>query len=170
MEHPHPDYLDIIREKIVDKDGLRRVMHAWRLKSRRIAFTNGCFDLLHIGHLQTFAAAADRCEVVVVGVNADESVRRLKGEGRPLVPGDERALMLAAMSRIDAVVVFRADTPIEIIEFLRPDLLVKGGDWRKEDVVGADLVEEAGGEVLIVPYVEGHSTSALAARLGSSGV
>jgi D-beta-D-heptose 7-phosphate kinase/D-beta-D-heptose 1-phosphate adenosyltransferase len=122
-------YLEYFQHKIVDKDELRRRSNGWRLKSKRIAFTNGCFDLLHVGHLHTFTHCADRADVVVVGINNDDSVRRLKGEGRPLVGLDQRALMLASIQCIAAVVPFSADTPLAVIEALQPDLLVKGGDW-----------------------------------------
>jgi D-beta-D-heptose 7-phosphate kinase/D-beta-D-heptose 1-phosphate adenosyltransferase len=162
-------HLDFLKSKIVQEDGLRRLSAGWRLKSKSIAFTNGCFDLLHVGHISTFLYCADRADVVVVGVNTDESVKRLKGEKRPLVPVKERAQMLAALSIVDAVVPFSADTPLEIIKDLVPDLLVKGGDWKPEDIVGSDVVLAAGGKVESVPFQEGWSTTELERRIREGG-
>ncbi len=158
-------YLDYLQHKIVDKDELRRRSNGWRLKSKRVAFTNGCFDLLHVGHLHTLLYCADRADVVVVGINNDDSVRRLKGETRPMVGLEQRALMLAAVQCVTVVVPFSADTPLAVIEALQPDLLVKGGDWAIDAIVGADVVRAAGGEVEVVPFLEGWSSTELADRL-----
>jgi rfaE bifunctional protein nucleotidyltransferase chain/domain len=155
-----------LEEKIIDAGNMLHLIRGWRLKSDRIVFTNGCFDLLHIGHLHTLAFCADQGERVVVALNSDASVRRLKGEGRPLVPQQERALMLAAFYMVDAIVIFDEDTPLELIRALEPDVLVKGGDWAEEAMVGADLVRAAGGQVLRAPFQSGWSTTALALRLG----
>ena len=154
-----------IENKIIDRDELRRRMKAWRLKEKRVVFTNGCFDLLHKGHLDLLHKAAEHGQVLVVGVNRDESVKRLKGESRPIVQEDERALMLASLQVVDAVIPFSADTPIEIIKFLLPEVLVKGGDWAIEDIVGAKEVQDAGGEVQIIPLLEGYSSSNRTARI-----
>jgi D-beta-D-heptose 7-phosphate kinase/D-beta-D-heptose 1-phosphate adenosyltransferase len=158
-------HLDFLRHKIVDREELRRRHNGWSVMPQRVAFTNGCFDLLHAGHLDTLLWCADHADVVVVGINDDDSVRRLKGEGRPILPLEERALMLAALQCVTAVVPFSADTPLEVIRALQPDLLVKGGDWDPDAIVGADLVRAAGGEVAVVPYREGRSTTGLAERL-----
>ncbi len=134
----------------------------------RVVFTNGCFDILHRGHVTYLEQARLLGEVLVVGVNTDASVARLKGHGRPLVPEGDRALILAALSSVTAVTLFDEDTPAELIEALRPDVLVKGGDYGPEDIVGADTVERGGGRVVVIPYVEGHSTTELIQRLRES--
>lgn len=134
----------------------------------RVVFTNGCFDILHRGHVTYLEQARLLGDVLVVGVNTDASVARLKGPGRPLMREGERALILAALSSVTAVTLFDEDTPGELIAALRPDVLVKGGDYTPEDIVGADAVEQGGGRVVVIPYVEGHSTTALIQRLRES--
>ena len=134
----------------------------------RVVFTNGCFDILHRGHVTYLEQARLLGDALVVGVNTDASVARLKGPGRPLMREGERALILAALSSVTAVTLFDEDTPGELIAALRPDVLVKGGDYTPEDIVGADAVEQGGGRVVVIPYVEGHSTTALIQRLRES--
>jgi len=124
-------------------------------------FTNGCFDLLHVGHVSLLEQARQMGDRLIVAVNSDRSVRRLKGGGRPLVPERERSQVLAALSAVDAVVVFDETTPLRLIEALRPDVLVKGGDYTRRDVVGATEVQSWGGRLELVPVVVGHSTTAL---------
>ena len=134
----------------------------------RVVFTNGCFDILHRGHVTYLEQARLLGDALVVGVNTDASVARLKGPGRPLVPEGDRALILAALSSVTAVTLFGEDTPGELIAALRPDVLVKGGDYTPEDIVGAETVEQGGGCVVVIPYAEGHSTTALIQRLRES--
>jgi D-beta-D-heptose 7-phosphate kinase/D-beta-D-heptose 1-phosphate adenosyltransferase len=137
-----------------------------RPREGRLVFTNGCFDLLHPGHVQYLAAARALGDTLVVGVNTDASVRRLqKGSGRPLVPGADRALVLAALESVDAVCLFDEDTPRELIAELLPDVLVKGGDYEPSGVVGRGEVEAAGGEVIIIPFVPGYSTTQILERM-----
>lgn len=136
----------------------------WRAQGLRIGFTNGCFDLLHPGHVKVLTAARGACDRLVLGLNSDASVTRLKGEGRPIQDVHARADVLAALEAVDLVVVFEEDTPIELIRRIRPNVLVKGGDYRKEDVVGGDIVEAGGGEVILVDMVPGHSTSRIVKR------
>lgn len=140
---------------------------SWRTAQKgRVAFTNGVFDLLHVGHLSLLEAARAEADALIVGVNADASARRLgKGPGRPLVPDAERARLIAALACVDCVVLFDADTPRELIRQLHPDVLVKGADYLRSQIVGADDVEGWGGRVVRVPLVEGKSTTALLARL-----
>jgi D-beta-D-heptose 7-phosphate kinase/D-beta-D-heptose 1-phosphate adenosyltransferase len=133
----------------------------WRESGQKIAFANGCFDLLHPGHLMLLQQAASHADRLVVGVNGDASIKRLKGRGRPVQPADIRSAVLASLGVVDAVVVFDEDTPFELISLLQPDFIVKGGDYRAEDVVGADIVAARGGKVVIVPILDGHSTSRL---------
>src|SRR5699024_9873112 len=130
-----------------------------RPRNARLVFTNGCFDLLHPGHVQYLDQARRLGDALVVGVNTDRSVRALKGDARPLVPQDARAAVLAGLASVDAVVLFDEDTPRELIGALVPDVLVKGGDYAPDTVVGRDEVEAAGGEVRIVPFLHGYSTT-----------
>lgn len=141
----------------------------WRASGLRVGFTNGCFDILHPGHVRVIEQARAQCDRLVVGLNADVSVRRLKGAGRPVNDEQARAAVLSALSCVDGVVIFDTDTPYELIRALSPDLLVKGGDYTRAGIVGADLVEARGGRVLIIPLLEGHSTTATIARSHDGG-
>ena len=132
---------------------------------RQVVFTNGCFDLLHPGHIETLEKARELGDVLVVGLNSDRSVRETKGTGRPIVPEEERAEVLAALECVDAVVIFDEPTPREIVAALRPDILVKGGDWASDKIIGREEVEEAGGQVVSVPVVAGYSTSAMVEKI-----
>jgi D-beta-D-heptose 7-phosphate kinase/D-beta-D-heptose 1-phosphate adenosyltransferase len=152
-------------EKIVfDWSVLDARVAAWRRQGLRIGFTNGCFDLLHPGHIKVLTQARAACDRLVVGLNGDASVRRLKGEGRPLQDVQARAEVLAALAAVDLVVVFDENTPLKLIQRVRPKLLVKGADYGREQVVGRELVEQQGGEVILVDLVPGHSTSATIKR------
>lgn len=139
---------------------------ARRLKAagKTVVFTNGCFDLLHLGHARYLGKARALGDVLVVGLNSDRSVRRLKGPGRPLVPEADRAEMLAALEAVDYVTVFGEETPAALVAEILPDVIVKGGDYRPEEVAGAEKVTAAGGRVAIIPLVEGRSTTGLIAR------
>ncbi len=147
------------------------ILHAAAEKrnGRRVVFTNGCFDLLHPGHIRCLEQARALGDVLVVAINSDASVRRIKGLGRPLVPAAERAEALAALAAVDYVVIFDAPTPRELIVRLLPEVLVKGGDWGPDEIVGRDEVEAAGGRVVSVPLEPGYSTSAILERVLSSG-
>ncbi len=145
--------------KLLRRDELVGVMQQHRQRGERIVFTNGCFDLLHVGHMRYLQQARALGECLMVALNDDASVHRLKGEGRPLIPQEERASVLAALACVDYVTIFCEDTPLELIKLVRPDVLVKGGDYTPETVVGRDEVEACGGAVSIVPYVDGVSTT-----------
>src|SRR6266852_5656508 len=132
---------------------------------RRIVFTNGCFDILHPGHIRSLEQARDLGDALIVGINSDASVRQLKGEGRPALPANERAEILAALECVDAVVIFDDLTPREVIGRLLPDVLVKGGDWPGDQIVGREEVEAAGGRVVSVPVVPGYSTTAILQKI-----
>jgi D-beta-D-heptose 7-phosphate kinase/D-beta-D-heptose 1-phosphate adenosyltransferase len=136
----------------------------WRRRGMRIGFTNGCFDLLHRGHIRLLAEARAACDVLIVGLNSDASTRRLKGQGRPINPAESRADVLAALEAVDVVVVFEQDTPIELIKLVRPSVLVKGADYAREEVVGHEIVEAGGGQVILVDLVPGHSTTNMVRR------
>lgn len=148
---------NIIEQKIVSRDFF--VENAVKLHRQKIVFTNGCFDVLHFGHVHYLMEAKALGDILVVGLNSDDSVRRLKGPSRPINGEKERAFVLAALSCIDYVVVFEEDTPKELIETVRPDVLVKGGDYALDQIVGADFVTRNGGTVTTLPFVEGFSST-----------
>jgi D-glycero-beta-D-manno-heptose 1-phosphate adenylyltransferase len=154
-----------ISNKIVTLPELLRRAAQWRLLSKKIAFTNGCFDILHAGHIASLTQAANAADLLVVGMNADTSVKGLKGEGRPVNDENARALVMAALTMVDAVVLFSEPTPLELIKSLQPDFLVKGGDYKVEDIAGAKEVIGWGGQVIINPIVEGFSTTSLIRKL-----
>lgn len=137
----------------------------WREEGRRVVLTNGCFDLLHPGHLFLLEAARAQGDVLVVAINSDRSVRRIKGEGRPLVPEAERAEILLALEPVDRVVVYDEPTPLEVVKALVPDVLVKGADWAADAIVGREEVEAAGGKVVRVEIVPGRSTTSMLERI-----
>jgi rfaE bifunctional protein nucleotidyltransferase chain/domain len=151
--------------KLVDVDTLRTTLAPRRAAGARVVFTNGCFDLLHPGHVRYLAAARALGDVLVVGLNDDDSVRRLKGAGRPVLELAERAEVLAGLAAVDHIVPFAADTPIAVVRALRPDVLVKGADWSEEDIVGRDDVLASGGRVERIPLVAGVSTSEIIRRI-----
>ena len=139
----------------------------WRVLGKTIAFTNGCFDILHAGHIASLSEAASHADYLVVGLNADSSIKGLKGPNRPVNNEESRALLLASLSVVDAVVVFSEPTPLELINLVQPDFLVKGGDYKIEEIVGAKEVIERGGKVIINPIVEGFSTTSLIEKMRS---
>lgn len=155
--------------KVLPLEALLRRLAPERRRGRKVVFTNGCYDLLHVGHVQLLRRAAEEGDILVLGVNSDDSVRRLKGPERPFVPFDERAELLAGLEMVDFVVEFAQDTPAEIIRAICPDVLVKGGDWAVDKIVGRDTVEAAGGRVLTVPLVPGRSTSSLVEKIRAEG-
>jgi len=148
-----------LKEKIRKKEDLRRIVEGLKEKGKRIVFTNGCFDLIHLGHIRCLEKAKSLGDILVVGVNSDRSVRSLKGPERPILQEEERAEILSGLGCVDYVTIFDEPTPLELISSLQPDVLAKGGDWAKETTVGREVVERSGGEVVIIPFVEGTSTS-----------
>jgi D-beta-D-heptose 7-phosphate kinase/D-beta-D-heptose 1-phosphate adenosyltransferase len=151
--------------KILDLEELVRKREALRLDGLTVVFTNGCFDLLHPGHVRYLAYARSLGDVLVVALNSDRSVRVLKGEGRPILHEQERAEVVAALQAVDYVTIFDEDTPRMLIARLLPDVLVKGGDWSVDEIVGREEVEAAGGKVLSLPYIEGKSTTEIIERI-----
>lgn len=152
-------------DKVVTAASARDRVEGWRRQGLRIGFTNGCFDLLHPGHVSLLSQAKATCDRLVVGLNSDASVKRLKGDGRPVQSEAARSQILASLATVDLVVVFNEDTPLSLIETLHPDVLVKGADYRPDQVVGAELVRKYGGKVVLADLVEGHSTTATIARM-----
>lgn len=154
-------------DKVVSREELASRVAWWRVQGQKIVFTNGCFDLLHVGHLHLLREAAREGDVLLVAVNSDDSVRRLKGKGRPLISSAERTALLAALDCVDAVVVFEEDTPRELLDEVHPDVLVKGADYSVEEVVGRNRIEKDGGKVVLIPLVPDRSTSDLVERIRS---
>ncbi|SEA11675.1 D-beta-D-heptose 7-phosphate kinase / D-beta-D-heptose 1-phosphate adenosyltransferase [Arachidicoccus rhizosphaerae] len=154
--------------KVYSLEDLKRVVAGWRLKGKKVAFTNGCFDILHAGHLVSLNEAAAHGDCLIVAVNSDASIRHNKGEGRPINKEQDRALLLASMTIVDAVVIFDEPTPLLTIQALMPDVLVKGGDYTIDQVVGAKEVQANGGTVIINPILEGYSSTATLKKLKGS--
>lgn len=150
-----------ITDKILSREALKTRANMWRYKGKKIVFTNGVFDILHHGHLTYLAQAASHGNVLVVGVNSDVSVKRLKGEERPLTHEQDRAFQLASLLMVDAVCIFDEDTPKELIETVQPNVLAKGGDYTIDKIVGADFVMSNGGSVEVIPFVNGYSTTSI---------
>lgn len=150
------------RKSLVDAEA---ILEKWKAENQKIAFTNGCFDLLHPGHMDYLSKARDLGDILVVGLNSDQSVQRLKGPQRPIQNQDTRAMMLAALAFVDLIVLFDEDTPIQLIDTLKPDILIKGGDYSISTVVGAKEVLSNGGKVEIIPFLEGYSTTKLIEKI-----
>ena len=158
-----------IQDKIVTLEDLKRKIERWRLLARTVGFTNGCFDIPHSGHIASLVEASEQADVLVVAVNAEASVKKLKGENRPVNTAQDRAMVLASLSFVDAVVIFEQDTPRDIIVEIKPDVLIKGGDYTPEQIAGAKEVQEYGGRVVINKLVDGFSTSALIEKIKNHG-
>ena len=156
-------------QKLVDIHQAQDLLKRWRYQGLKIGFTNGCFDLLHLGHLHILHQSAQACDKLVLGLNTDHSIKRLKGDQRPIQNEQTRAMVLAALSMVDAVILFDEDTPFELIKALQPDVLVKGADYTVDRVVGADLVQARGGHVLLVDLQEGHSTTNTVSKMKLAG-
>jgi len=150
---------DLIPTKVFTRSQIVQKAAQWKMLGRKIAFTNGVFDLLHEGHIFSLSQAAKEADFLIVGLNADASVKRLKGESRPVNKQDSRSLMLASLLMVDAVVVFEEDTPLELIKSIMPDVLVKGGDYTVEQIAGSKEVIANGGRIVINPIIEGFSTT-----------
>jgi D-beta-D-heptose 7-phosphate kinase/D-beta-D-heptose 1-phosphate adenosyltransferase len=154
-----------IQNKILTLPDLLRKVNQWRVLNKTIAFTNGCFDILHAGHIASLTQAASQGDYLIVAVNADSSIKGLKGDNRPVNDEKARALVLAALSMVDAVIIFSEPTPLEVILQVRPDVLVKGGDYKIEEIAGAREVIGWGGQVVLNPIVEGYSTTSIINKL-----
>lgn len=157
--------LDSIPGKIMSVADLTRKTALWRMNGKKIALTNGVFDILHVGHLASISQAASEGDYLIVAVNSDASVKKLKGDGRPVNDQDSRALMLAHLLPVDAVIIFDEDTPLELIKKIMPDVLVKGGDYTPEQIAGAKEVIAGGGRIVINPIIEGISTTGIINRV-----
>ena len=153
--------LSWIQNKVYDKEALKQKCNIWHSFGKKIIFTNGCFDILHHGHLDLIANAANLGNILIVGLNSDNSVKRLKGEERPINKEQDRLFQLSSLLCVDAVCLFEEDTPLELIKTINPHIIVKGGDYDPSTVVGADYVTGYGGTVEIIPFVSGYSTSSV---------
>lgn len=158
-----------ISSKIQSWEQLPATLDRWRKAGEKIVFTNGCFDLLHYGHLHYLSEARDLGDRLVIGLNSAASVRRLKGPARPINDELTRTHLLAALDMVDAVVIFEEDTPLKLIQLVQPDILVKGGDWQPAQIVGSDVVLEKGGEVRSLPYIQGYSTTNIEQKILANG-
>ncbi len=153
------DTLSRIKNKIIPGKTLNAMLEKWRSEGKSLVFTNGCFDIVHRGHVEYLAQVADLGDVLCIGLNTDASVKRLKGENRPINDENARALLLAALDFVDAVVLFDDDTPYELIKHVQPDVLVKGKDYKPEEIAGYDIVTAKGGRVVTIDLVPGYSTT-----------
>ena len=154
-------------DKILERKILKEKVEALRKDGKKIAFTNGCFDILHVGHVRYLTEARKTADILILALNSDSSVRAIKGEKRPLVPEEERAEVLAALECIDFITIFQELTPLELINYLKPDILIKGGDWPEDKVVGRDEVKKWGGRVLLIPEIKGKSTTNIVEKIKS---
>ena len=148
---------DLLEQKIINRENLDQKLI--ELKNKKIVFTNGCFDIIHQGHINYLAKAADFGDVLIIGLNSDSSIKKLKGETRPIQDEKSRALILSAFQFVDFVVVFDEETPYNLISKIQPDFLIKGGDYKIDEIVGADIVKQKGGKVITIPFVDGFSSS-----------
>jgi rfaE bifunctional protein nucleotidyltransferase chain/domain len=153
--------LERISNKIVDRQKLINLLSIWNFQDKKIVFTNGCFDILHLGHIDYLSKAKDQGQILIIGVNTDNSVKRLKGKNRPITDENSRATILASLQFVDTVILFDEDTPYELIKFVQPDVLVKGSDYKPEDIVGYDIVKAKNGNVVTIDFLEGYSTTAI---------
>jgi D-beta-D-heptose 7-phosphate kinase/D-beta-D-heptose 1-phosphate adenosyltransferase len=148
-----------VKEKIKKREELKKILTAHQKEGKKVVFTNGCYDLIHVGHVRYLEEAKSYGDILVIAVNSDSSVKKLKGEKRPLIPEQDRAEIISALGCVDYVVIFDELDPHEIITYLKPDVLVKGGDWTVDTIIGRDIVEASGGKVISLPYIEGTSAS-----------
>lgn len=152
---------EYINSKILDEESLIRQLAIWRFLSKKIVFTNGCFDIIHLGHIVYLSRAKDLGDILLIGLNTDDSVKRLKGNNRPVNNEQERAMLLASLRFVDGIILFSEDTPYELIKKTEPDILVKGSDYKKDEIVGADIIKKYGGELVTIDFLEGYSTSSV---------
>ena len=151
--------LEIIKSRIYSLEKLKNEIARWRFFNKTIVFTNGCFDLLHLGHIDYLSKAADQGDILVIGLNSDISVRKIKGNKRPVLNEEARSVILASLRFVNSVVLFDEETPYDLINFIQPDILIKGSDYKPDDIVGADIVLGRGGRVITIDFLQGYSSS-----------
>ncbi len=153
--------LDRVKNKIFNKNNLLKKLEIWRGSNKKIVFTNGCFDLIHLGHIEVLARSADLGDILIIGVNTDSSIKELKGNNRPIIEENSRAQQLASLEFVDAVILFNEQTPLELIKIIKPNVITKGGDYNSEQVVGNEITVKNEGEVIIIPLTQGYSTTSI---------
>ena len=153
--------LERVKNKIFNKNNLLEKLEIWRDANKKIVFTNGCFDLIHLGHIEVLARSADLGDILIIGVNTDSSIKELKGNNRPIIEENSRAQQLASLEFVDAVVLFNEQTPLELIKVIKPNIITKGGDYKSEQVVGKEVTVKNEGEVIIIPLTQGYSTTSI---------
>ena len=161
-------HLNKINSKIFLLDDLKNQVNAWKQAEEDVVFTNGCFDIIHRGHIEVLAQTADLGDRLIIGLNSDTSIQKLKGEDRPIIEEQSRAILLASLEFVDAVVIFSEDTPLKLISALLPDVLAKGGDYEIETIVGHEIVQQNGGKVKLVPFVDGFSSTTIIEKIKNS--
>ena len=153
--------LDKVKNKISNKNILLEKLEIWRGANKKIVFTNGCFDLIHLGHIEVLARSADLGDILIIGVNTDSSIKELKGKNRPIIEENSRVQQLASLEFVDAVILFNEQTPLELIKVIKPNVITKGGDYNSEQVVGNEIAVRNEGEVIIIPLTHGYSTTSI---------
>jgi rfaE bifunctional protein nucleotidyltransferase chain/domain len=159
------DKLLSVRRKIINYEELDRILAFWHFRGLKLVFTNGCFDILHLGHVEYLSRAASFGDILIIGLNSDKSIKSIKGPGRPVQDENTRATILASLQFVSNVILFDEDTPYELIKKVQPDILVKGADYKPENIVGYDIVKAKGGEIITIDLVEGHSTTGIINKL-----
>ena len=154
-----------IKNKIFSIAELKKEVQKWKKNNDKIVFTNGCFDILHLGHIELLAKAADLGNKLIIAINSDASIKILKGEKRPILDEKSRSIIIASLEKVNAVIIFKESTPLDVIKKINPDIIVKGGDYIKEDVIGKNYIEKYGGEVIIFPLSEGFSTTSILEKI-----
>jgi len=160
--------LQNIKSKIFSLDKLKNQVNAWKKAGKKVVFTNGCFDIIHRGHIEVLALTANLGDKLIIGINSDQSIQKLKGEDRPIIDEQSRAILLAALRFVDAIVLFSDDTPLNLISTLLPNVLAKGGDYEIETIVGHEIVQQNGGEVILVPFLDGFSSTNIIDKIKNS--
>ena len=161
-------HLKTLNSKVYNLDALTNQVEQWKMAGKKVVFTNGCFDIIHRGHIEVLARTADLGDKLVIGLNSDQSIQKLKGKDRPVIDEQSRAILLAALSFVDAIVLFSEDTPLKLISALLPDVLAKGGDYEIETIVGHEIVQKNGGKVKLVSFVDGFSSTTIIDKIKNS--
>ena len=161
-------HLNKLNTKIYSLEELENQVNAWKQAGEEVVFTNGCFDIIHRGHIEVLAQTADLGDRLIIGLNSDTSIQKLKGKNRPIIEEQSRAILLASLEFVDAVVIFSEDTPLKLISALLPDVLAKGGDYEIETIVGHEIVQQNGGKVKLVPFVDGFSSTTIIEKIKNS--
>ena len=161
-------HIKTLNSKIYNLDALTNLVEQWKLTGNKVVFTNGCFDIIHRGHIEVLARTADLGDKLIIGLNSDQSIQKLKGKNRPIIDEESRAVLLAALSFVDAIVLFSEDSPLKLISALSPDVLAKGGDYEIETIVGHEIVQQNGGKVKLVPFVYGFSSTNIIEKIKNS--